>query len=41
MDLKREKILIEGGLESACHKSGKIFIHGEFYMGDDLNNPLL
>lgn len=30
MDLKREKILIEGGLRSACHKSGRIFIQGEF-----------
>lgn len=30
MDTKREKILIEGGLESACHKAGKIFIQGEF-----------
>lgn len=30
MDLNREKILIEGGLESACHKAGKIFIQGEF-----------
>lgn len=30
MDTKREKILIEGGLESACHKAGKLFIQGEF-----------
>lgn len=30
MDTKRENILIEGGLRSACHKAGKIFIQGEF-----------
>lgn len=30
MDTKREKILIEGGLQSACHKAGKLFIEGEF-----------
>jgi hypothetical protein len=30
MDIKCEIILIEGGLESACYKAGKIFIQGEF-----------
>lgn len=30
MDTKREIILIEGGLQSACHKAGKLFIQGEF-----------
>ncbi|MDP2890111.1 MAG: hypothetical protein Q8P34_14240 [Bacteroidota bacterium] len=30
MDNNREKILIEGGLESACNKAGKMFIQGEF-----------
>ena len=30
MDSKREKILIEGGLEGACHKAGNLFIQGEF-----------
>ena len=30
MDAQRDNLLIEGGLESACHKAGKLLVQGEF-----------
>jgi hypothetical protein len=41
MDAKREKILIEGALESSCYKSGKLFIQGEILTRDKFKELFL
>jgi hypothetical protein len=41
MDAKREKILVEGAMESACHKAGKLFIQGEILTRDKFKELFL
>ena len=41
MDEKREKIVVEGALESACSKAGKLFIQNEILTRDKFRELFL
>ncbi|HBL74364.1 MAG: hypothetical protein A2W90_19780 [Bacteroidetes bacterium GWF2_42_66] len=41
MDAKREKILVEGALESACFKAGKLFVQSEVLTRDKFRELFL
>ena len=41
MDEKRENVAIEGALESACYKAGKLFAQGEILTRDKFSDLFL